>query len=117
MEIETPETFSRDPAGSRLSRASRKAALIFIFITVALDVLALGMIAPVLPRLVTEFLGGNTARAAEIFGIFATVWALMPFLFSPCSVRYQTGSAAARSFCSRTSVSASTTWSWPWRRL
>lgn len=61
----------------------RRAAIAFIFVTVVLDVLALGIIIPVLPRLVENFLGGNTARAAEMFGLFGTVWALMQFLFSP----------------------------------
>jgi DHA1 family tetracycline resistance protein-like MFS transporter len=45
--------------------------------------LALGMIIPVLPRLVVDFLGGDTARAAQIFGLFGTAWALMQFVFSP----------------------------------
>src|SRR5882757_9464607 len=61
----------------------RRAALTFIFITVVLDMLALGMIVPVLPKLVEDFVGGNTARAAEIYGLFGTVWALMQFVFSP----------------------------------
>lgn len=61
----------------------RRAALIFIFVTVVLDMLALGMIVPVLPKLVEDFVGGNTARAAEIYGLFGTVWALMQFIFSP----------------------------------
>ncbi len=61
----------------------RRAALVFIFITVVLDMLALGMIIPVLPKLVVGFLGGNTAHAAEIYGLFGTVWALMQLLFSP----------------------------------
>jgi DHA1 family tetracycline resistance protein-like MFS transporter len=61
----------------------RRAALTFIFITVVLDMLALGMIVPVLPKLVENFVGGNTARAAEIYGLFGTVWALMQFVFSP----------------------------------
>ncbi|HZH02717.1 MAG TPA: TCR/Tet family MFS transporter [Myxococcaceae bacterium] len=61
----------------------RRAALAFILITVMLDMLALGMIIPVLPKLVVEFLGGNTVRAAETLGVFGTVWALMQFLFSP----------------------------------
>ncbi|MBI2223305.1 MAG: TCR/Tet family MFS transporter [Acidobacteria bacterium] len=55
----------------------------FIFVTVVLDVLAFGIIIPVLPRLVEDFLGGNTARAAEIYGLFGTIWALMQFFFSP----------------------------------
>ena len=62
---------------------SRKAAVVFIFITVTLDMLALGLIMPVLPKLVLNFLGGDTPNAAKMFGIFGTVWALMQFLFSP----------------------------------
>jgi DHA1 family tetracycline resistance protein-like MFS transporter len=61
----------------------RRAAFIFIFVTVVLDMLSLGMIIPVLPKLVENFLGGDTARAAEVFGVFSTAWALMQFLFSP----------------------------------
>ena len=61
----------------------RRAAVTFIFVTVVLDVLALGIIIPVLPPLVVEFLGGNTARAAEIYGLFATAWALMQFVAGP----------------------------------
>jgi MFS transporter, DHA1 family, tetracycline resistance protein len=62
---------------------SRQAAVIFIFITVTLDMLALGLIAPVLPKLVLNFLGGDAPSAAKWFGIFGTVWALMQFIFSP----------------------------------
>src|ERR1700726_3014813 len=62
---------------------ARTPAFVFIFITVLLDMLALGMIIPVLPRLVVDFLGGDTARAAQIFGVFGTAWALMQFVFSP----------------------------------
>src|SRR5712671_3199349 len=61
----------------------RKAAVIFIFITVTLDMLALGLIAPVLPKLVLNFLGGDAPQAAKMFGIFGTVFALMQFIFSP----------------------------------
>lgn len=63
--------------------APRRAAVIFIFITVVLDILALGIIIPVLPVLVEDFLGGDTARAATMFGLFGTVWALMQFVFAP----------------------------------
>jgi DHA1 family tetracycline resistance protein-like MFS transporter len=38
---------------------------------------------PVLPKLVENFMSGDTARAAEIFGVFGTAWALMQFFFSP----------------------------------
>jgi len=39
----------------------RRAALVFVFVTVVLDMLALGMIVPVLPKLVESFMGGDTA--------------------------------------------------------
>jgi MFS transporter, DHA1 family, tetracycline resistance protein len=84
--METPDP-SSSPAPEETSTLPvsrpRKAALAFIFVTVALDMLALGMIAPVLPRLITQFEGGNTVRAAEFIGVFGTVWALMQFVFSP----------------------------------
>ena len=60
-----------------------RAAFVFIFITVLLDMLALGIIIPVLPRLVVDFMGGDAPGAAEVLGIFGTAWALMQFLFSP----------------------------------
>jgi len=61
----------------------RRAAAIFIFFTVALDMLAMGMIAPVLPRLITNFLHGNTVNAAQMLGVFGTLFAGMQFFFSP----------------------------------
>ncbi len=61
----------------------RRAAFIFAFITIVLDMLALGLVIPVLPKLVLDFSGGDHARAAEIYGVFATVWALMQFICSP----------------------------------
>lgn len=62
---------------------ARNAAVVFIFITVVIDVLALGIIIPVLPRLVEGFMGGDTAKAARMYGLFGTAWALMQFCFSP----------------------------------
>jgi MFS transporter, DHA1 family, tetracycline resistance protein len=58
-------------------------ALVFIFCTVTLDVLAVGVMLPVLPTLVLSFMDGDTAGAAEVIGVFATVWGLMQFLCSP----------------------------------
>jgi DHA1 family tetracycline resistance protein-like MFS transporter len=61
----------------------RHAALIFIFITVLLDMIALGIIVPVLPKLVADFMHGDTARAAEMIGLFGSLWAFMQFIASP----------------------------------
>ena len=64
-------------------RKGRRAAASFIFITIALDMLALGMIAPVLPRLIANFMSGNATGAAQMLGLFGTVFAVMQFFFSP----------------------------------
>jgi DHA1 family tetracycline resistance protein-like MFS transporter len=61
----------------------RRPALAFIFITVLLDMLALGIVIPVLPKLVERLAAGDTARAAEVYGVFGTAWALMQFLAMP----------------------------------
>jgi DHA1 family tetracycline resistance protein-like MFS transporter len=66
------------PEGGR-----RRAALGFIFITIVLDMFALGLVIPVLPHLVEDFMGGDTAGAAMVYGVFGTVWALMQFLSMP----------------------------------
>src|SRR6267154_3148492 len=44
---------------------------------------ALGLILPILPKLVESFVNNDTASAARIFGVFGTAWALMQFVFSP----------------------------------
>jgi len=60
-----------------------RAAFVFIFITVLLDMLALSVILPVLPELVVALSGGQTARGATIYGLFGTTFAAMQFLFAP----------------------------------
>ncbi|RRA48799.1 MFS transporter [Acidipila sp. EB88] len=61
----------------------RRAAALFIFFTVALDMIALGMIAPVLPRLVETLMHGTTSQASVMLGVFGTVFAGMQFVCSP----------------------------------
>jgi DHA1 family tetracycline resistance protein-like MFS transporter len=72
-------------AQSRGSRGSRggRAAFAFIFVTVALDMLALGVMIPVLPKLIVQLEGGDIAQAAAVTGGFGFVWNAMQFLFSP----------------------------------
>ena len=78
-----PELVSPDTAFPSHPAPARRAAAIFIFFTVTLDMLALGMIAPVLPRLIEGFLHGDTSSAAKMLGLFGTVFAAMQFFFSP----------------------------------
>jgi DHA1 family tetracycline resistance protein-like MFS transporter len=63
--------------------AARKAALIFIFITVLIDVIAFGVIIPVLPHLVQQFVGGDTSVAAYWTGLFAFAFSLVQFFSAP----------------------------------
>jgi MFS transporter, DHA1 family, tetracycline resistance protein len=69
--------------GDKKSAVRLQAGFVFIFVTVLLDMLSIGIIVPVLPKLVLDFMDGDTAEAAEIFGLFGTAWALAQFAFSP----------------------------------
>jgi DHA1 family tetracycline resistance protein-like MFS transporter len=60
-----------------------RAALAFILVTIMLDMLAMSLVIPVLPRLVLGFTHGHTASASRIIGVFGTAWAFMQFIFSP----------------------------------
>ena len=52
----------------------RSGAAAFIFVTILLDMLALGLILPILPKLVESFVDNDAATAARIFGLFGTAW-------------------------------------------
>src|SRR5215472_17074429 len=55
----------------------------FIFITVVLDMIALGIIIPVFQPLILSFTHGDFANASIASGIFATVFALVQLFASP----------------------------------
>jgi DHA1 family tetracycline resistance protein-like MFS transporter len=71
------------PIPPRQGLGHGRAAFAFIFVTVLLDMLALGIIVPVLPKLIIQFEHGDMSMAATRTGIFAFVWAAMQFVFSP----------------------------------
>jgi len=48
-----------------------------------LDMLAFGIIIPVLPHLIVDLIGGSISKAAMWVGAFATLFMLMQFVFSP----------------------------------
>lgn len=60
----------------------RRAAIIFILIVAILDIVAMGIIIPVLPPLIQEF-AGSSASAGWINGVFIALWAGMQFVASP----------------------------------
>lgn len=61
----------------------RRAALTFIFVTILIDVLAFGVIIPVLPHLVHEMVGGDDSHAAWYTTAFSIVFAVIQFIASP----------------------------------
>lgn len=61
----------------------RKPALVFVFITLFLDVLGIGLVVPILPKLVEKLSGGGVDSASFIFGWMVGLYALMQFLFAP----------------------------------
>lgn len=61
----------------------RGPALIFIFITLLIDVIGLGIIIPVVPKLIEQLIDGNLSQAASYGGWLTAAYAVMQFVFSP----------------------------------
>ena len=87
------------PAPSEATTAQKTtshAAMAFIIITVLLDMIAFGIIAPVLPNLIIRFEGGDMARASDVTGYFGFAWNLMQFLFLPILGAWSDGLGGGR---------------------
>jgi MFS transporter, DHA1 family, tetracycline resistance protein len=63
--------------------SARRPAVLFIFITLVLDILGIGLIVPVLPKLIQHYQGGDVAAGSFSYGMLAALYALMQFLFAP----------------------------------
>jgi MFS transporter, DHA1 family, tetracycline resistance protein len=61
----------------------RKAAIVFILITLFIDILGIGIVIPVLPELIKEFTDGDAALAGKYYGWIGASYALMQFFFAP----------------------------------
>lgn len=62
---------------------SRKAAIGFIFLTLLIDVTGLGLIIPVMPRLIQELTDGNISSISQWGGWLTFSYAIVQFLFAP----------------------------------
>jgi DHA1 family tetracycline resistance protein-like MFS transporter len=62
---------------------ARKPALGFIFVTLVLLMVGVGIIIPVLPGLITQFKGGDVAEGSGSYGWLVGVFAAMQFVASP----------------------------------
>jgi DHA1 family tetracycline resistance protein-like MFS transporter len=65
------------------SSSARKPAVGFIFVTLVLLMVGVGIIIPVLPGLITQFKGGSVAQGSESYGWLVGVFAAMQFIASP----------------------------------
>jgi DHA1 family tetracycline resistance protein-like MFS transporter len=63
--------------------ASTRAAFAFVYVTVVLDMLALGVMVPVLPKLIVQLDGGDLAQAAQVTGVFSLAWAAVQLFAAP----------------------------------
>ncbi|HMN28775.1 MAG TPA: TCR/Tet family MFS transporter, partial [Caldilineaceae bacterium] len=61
----------------------RRASLGFIFVTLFLDIMGIGLAVPVLPKLIESFTNNDIASASSVYGLLVAVYALMQFIFAP----------------------------------
>ena len=66
-----------------MSSTKKPAALGFIFITLLIDVTGLGIIIPVMPKLISELIQGNLSDAAKYGGWLTFAYAIMQFVCAP----------------------------------
>src|SRR5215216_758966 len=62
---------------------SKKAAIGFIFLTLLIDVTGLGLIIPVMPKLIESMIHGNVSQASQWGGWLTFAYAIMQFLCAP----------------------------------
>lgn len=58
-------------------------AMVFIFITMLIDIIGLGIIIPVIPKLISELIQGDISEAAKYGGWLLFAYAITQFVFSP----------------------------------
>ena len=80
--LQAPPDIGAAPNPPFEGKPPRRAAVAFIFVTALIDIIAIGVIVPVLPKLVQGFTG-DPGKAAQIFGLFGAVFAVMQFFASP----------------------------------
>ncbi len=66
-----------------MNKFTKKNTLTFIFITILIDCIGLGIIITVLPDLIKQINNTSTSNAASIGGLLSFAYAIMSFIFSP----------------------------------
>jgi DHA1 family tetracycline resistance protein-like MFS transporter len=72
-----------DVPAAPVLQPARRAAFGFIFATALMNAVSFGIMIPILPNLIKQFVGGDTAAASEWNVLFATTWGLMQFFCGP----------------------------------
>ncbi len=57
--------------------------MVFILVTLFIDILGIGIIVPILPELITSLLGDDVTQAAVYYGVIISTYASMQFLCAP----------------------------------
>lgn len=66
-----------------MANSARPAAVGFIFVTLLLDIVGLGIIIPVIPQLIQELTGADVSEASRYGGWLLFAYAFFQFLFAP----------------------------------
>jgi DHA1 family tetracycline resistance protein-like MFS transporter len=61
----------------------QRASVVFVLITVFIDVLGMGLVIPILPKLVQSLLGGAVVEASFVYGLLVSLYAIMQFFCAP----------------------------------
>src|SRR5207237_7998330 len=80
-----PDGRRQPPTTKFLRRTMRKrqASVVFVLITLFIDMLGMGLVIPILPRLVQSLLGGAIGEASFVFGLLVSIYAAMQFFCAP----------------------------------
>ena len=62
---------------------NRRASVVFVLITLFIDILGMGLVIPILPRLVQSLLGGAIGEASLVYGLLVSIYAVMQFVCAP----------------------------------
>src|ERR1700754_204954 len=78
-----PTTVSGGTEPMASSYKRRRASFGFVFASAVMNSVSFGLMIPILPNLIKQFVGGDTAAASEWNALFAATWGLMQFVCGP----------------------------------
>lgn len=82
MSSDTAKAAGQGPAAAP-ARRGRTAGFGFIFASALMNSVSFGIMIPILPNLIRQLAGGDTAAASEWNVVFATTWGVMQFFCGP----------------------------------